>query len=233
MNNSPNAITSLQELLDDYTSVIKKISTSTVTVEQYDALLNEYFSVIKNLRSSQKTTAPEINIFNLAGLSTEEVKHSAILAWLLDPLETHAQENLFFKIFLETLKLPKNYANSTYTVDTEVHHEQGRPDIEVEGDDFYILIENKILSKEGDTQLSRYNKITENKQFQNKKTFPVYLTASGEKPSQKGFMPVSYFQVISMLRRFQKEAKAEKSKWVAEQYIELLQDYIVDSSKVN
>ncbi len=44
-----------------------------------------------------------INIFNAVGMQTQEVKHSAFMAWLLDTKAQHGLNNLFLKKFTEML----------------------------------------------------------------------------------------------------------------------------------
>lgn len=44
-----------------------------------------------------------INIFNAVGMQTQEVKHSAFMAWLFDTKAQHGLNNLFLKKFMEKL----------------------------------------------------------------------------------------------------------------------------------
>lgn len=44
-----------------------------------------------------------INIFDAVGMSTQEIKHSAFLAWLLNPEMPHGLKNKFLTIFLKKL----------------------------------------------------------------------------------------------------------------------------------
>ena len=58
-----------------------------------DACLKE----IENRRSDG------INLFEAIGMRTQEIKHSAFLAWLFDPAKAHALETAFLQKFLEHL----------------------------------------------------------------------------------------------------------------------------------
>ena len=55
------------------------------------------------------------NIFNVIGLSSEEVRlHSAFIAELLNPQGSHGVGNLFLKEFLKLLDLPIDYIDIRY-----------------------------------------------------------------------------------------------------------------------
>ena len=41
-----------------------------------------------------------VNIFEILGITSAEIRHSRILAWLLDPRESHNLEDKFFKKIL-------------------------------------------------------------------------------------------------------------------------------------
>ena len=41
-----------------------------------------------------------VNIFEILGITSAEIRHSRVLAWLLDPRESHKLEDKFFKKIL-------------------------------------------------------------------------------------------------------------------------------------
>lgn len=72
-----------------------------------DEILNDSISKLKWLESAlqdiKTTKAQSINIFEAVGMTTQEIKHSAFLAWLLNPKMPHGLKSLFLKMFLENL----------------------------------------------------------------------------------------------------------------------------------
>lgn len=47
--------------------------------------------------------ARDINIFDAVGMVTQEIKHSAFLAWLLNPTAAHGMDNASLSDFLNAL----------------------------------------------------------------------------------------------------------------------------------
>ena len=56
-----------------------------------------------NKTLSELEKPKELNFFEAAGLTTQEVKHSAFFAWLLNPKQTHDKGSLFLFDFLQSL----------------------------------------------------------------------------------------------------------------------------------
>ncbi|MYK89711.1 MAG: hypothetical protein F4018_16005, partial [Acidobacteria bacterium] len=47
--------------------------------------------------------APRFNVFDILRYSEYEIRHSNVLAWLLEPGETHGLSDKFLRRFLESL----------------------------------------------------------------------------------------------------------------------------------
>jgi len=127
---------------------------------QFSALIDGFLDQIELWRKAQESTAEEFNLFDVLDVAGDEVRHSRLLAWLLDRrLEkagTHAQGNLGFRLFLEELKLPSSYAEANYWVWRERSGDESRVDVEIAArGQFLIHIENKIHSEEGPDQTVR------------------------------------------------------------------------------
>lgn len=162
------------------------------------------------------------------------MRHSKFLAWLLDPEGEHAQDSLFFKYFLEYAELPVEYAKKSYKVETEVGHDESQIDIEIKGDksEFLIHIENKVNAAEGEEQLKRETRDLEKKRVRHRvkpeNTHALYLTPDGKLPENAGkFKALSWRQVAEAIKAFEVNAKAERAKWVAEQYLYIIENYII------
>ena len=134
-----------------------------------DRLVPSYQAARKKWAEKQKASADDFNLFAVIDVEGDEVRHTKILAWLLDSrIEhgTHAQGNLGFRLFLKHLQkelfgdagLPATaYVDEpNYWVHREVSGGEARVDIEIAArNKFLIHIENKIFSMEGDDQTHR------------------------------------------------------------------------------
>ena len=121
----------------------------------------------------------------------DENKVSDIIAFFLNPEESHSQGNIFLKLFLEKFKLEKPsqkvYSGTTIKVKPNYRTEEGRwIDIVVEfgENEFLIGIENKIYDNTLDQnkQVSDYCRYLINKTNGNSILF--YLAPEGKNPSE-------------------------------------------------
>src|SRR5207245_5117852 len=71
--------------------------------EHMHALLVGYDETVKRYRHQQEHVADDFNLLEVMRLTGKEIRHSMVLAWLLDhdmrKLGTHAQGNLGFRLF--------------------------------------------------------------------------------------------------------------------------------------
>jgi len=153
-----------------------------------------------------------INIFDAVGMSTQEIKHSFFLSWLLDPNQIHKMGTAFLSGFLNLLYeyqgseneiksnkeiLVKNKISSfndfidflnsdDITVETEkvISNPESRIDIFIQSKkaETTIVIENKVFTGTHDDQLHRYEE--ETSIFNGKKIY-VYLTPNGDIPTNE------------------------------------------------
>ena len=134
----------------------------------------------------------DFNVFRVLRLARKEViTHTPFLANLLNPRGTHAQGDLFLRLFLDRLRakqahLPAPRPKARWLVLTEQVTELGNFDIRLWSHDLrcQIVIENKIGAGDQEDQLARYWKkmMKHTAQFD----FPVlvYLTPSEREPQQ-------------------------------------------------
>ncbi len=221
----------IKELLDGFVEIHNREVNNRVDFERF---LDGFVEARKSRIRSQRTTADDINVFEILDFKYDEVRHSKFLAWLLNPELEHAQGSLFFKYFLEYAELPVEYAKKSYKVETEVRHDESQIDIEIKGDksEFLIHIENKVNAAEGEKQLERETRDLEKKRVRYRvkpeNTHALYLTPSGELPENaRKFKALSWRQVAQAIKTFEDNAKAERAKWVAEQYLYVVENYII------
>ncbi len=116
-----------------------------------------------------------IDFWTVAGLRRDEIRHASVLAWLLNPKESHGFGNTVFQSWMRGI----NFSDGTglndqriwdaeYRVTTEVRvstevdpltESTSRLDIEINSKRFYLCVEVKIDAPEGKDQLRRYVEI--------------------------------------------------------------------------
>ena len=157
-----------------------------------------------------------LNRFNpirTMGMERMEIRHSAILGWLLDPQETHGLGDEFLRAFLAEALRGFTAAGppSALTVsqsdmrDAEVRREWRHIDLLVlsPSNGWAFVIENKYGSRQHGGQLRRYLEIAE-------ATFGggahltargVFLTLHGEEPEDTRYAPIQYAAICGLLPR--------------------------------
>lgn len=152
------------------------------------------------------------NVFDILGVTTDELSHSAILTNLLNAKGKHGQKELFLELFLKEIKqkfgdsdkkiVLENFnikisfaVKEKYTGRVDYEADQGgRIDIIINDGKNNIIIENKIYAGDQPKQLVRYNEHDKNAPI-------LYLTLEGKEPSDnsignlvlnKDFICISY-----------------------------------------
>jgi len=135
------------------------------------------------------------NPFSVLKIGTHEIRHSNVLAWLIDPSGNHyLGDKILKKMIMEIIVnnedvVPEGLGLQEIQLanfyDAFVSREKNNIDILVKSDrnNFVLLIENKIYSKESKGQLKRYlDTIKQN--YANYKVLPVLLTLEGNNPEE-------------------------------------------------
>lgn len=181
---------------------------------------NQKFSELKNslnnltrnvhyLKSCGGWRKTHFNLFEILGVQRREEPHSDIIAWLINPEETHGLGNVFLQEFIKkifNLELP---FDSQIKVFRESQKGGDRPDIIVEGNNWLLIIENKIDSSENNSQTLRYANRWRKTGGINKNVFLVYLSPDGRTPISPDFRPVSYRIIRELLERMQFQGDSE------------------------
>lgn len=106
-----------------------------------------------------------INPWAVAGLGRREVPNAAVLAWMLDPRQSHGQGAACLLALLEKVRQQAPVwafqPDHLRACRVEAEHrplgsDRDRVDIVVEGPDLLIFVEVKIDAGEGEAQISRY-----------------------------------------------------------------------------
>jgi len=155
-----------------------------------------------------KLTANDFNIFSILNIGSNETKlHSKLIAFLLNPKESHLQEDKFLKLFLKEVDIEENTINSISSqiiLEKNIYHDtdyKGFIDIVISDNSknpYTIVIENKIYAGDQDAQLFRYLEYAKSKS-KKEKIHIVYLTLDGTLPSEESLngIDVEDIKIIS------------------------------------
>ena len=148
-----------------------------------------------------------VNIFEILGITSAEIRHSRILAWLLDPKENHKLRTRF----LEKLLFKVIEKNESVTEVSSINallwdfsdgyvYRESKNNIDIlfssEKNKFNLVIENKTFTSDHDNQLSKYRTFIE-KEYPGCKNLFVYLTPYGVKPTQASLEEISHWRLLS------------------------------------
>ena len=187
----------------------------------------------------------EFNLFEAAGLTRDEVKHSKFLSFLLNPKEAHGLGDAFLTRMLQ--KAIEDSGMSDLPVrrldlelwdltDTEVRVEWSNIDILVlnHARKLAIVIENKVGTGEHSEQLQRYYSLLAH-HFSGWRVLPLFLSPKGTKPTDERYVPVTYELIAAMVQHFLTSRQASLStsvQIVLEHYHQLLRRHVVSDSSV-
>ncbi len=152
-----------------------------------------------------------IRVMRMEGM---EIRHSAILAWLLDPIENHGFGDAFLRAFLaQALRGAGSPVLTALDVsqadlrDAEIQREKRNIDIFVSSpsNGWAFIIENKFHSTQSDGQLAKYLERAEEDAKDAELTFKhqgIFLTLHEEAPSAEvaeKYVTMRYADVCEIL----------------------------------
>lgn len=190
------------------------------------------------------------NIFDIVGQTHTEHWHSAFICWLLSPdadhnLETFAlnrllalyakkaeeSHNNYYENVTFSDILDMDYTDFTFKTEQGIYGKaQGSIDILGKGQDYIVVIENKVDANErttvidGQTQGQTYvyyDYFSNNKKYNDNKKLYIYLTASNTEPLDKHFMKITYQEFYDSVisKCFSNPNVDTDAKYLIEQYI--------------
>lgn len=132
----------------------------------------------------------EVDLFDALRLHGDELFHSNLLAWLLNPVASHGLGDRFLRGFLTASGVPRAI-RAVHRPSTMVQREKG---LELDGEygrldvwmlnesaNFVCAIENKVWASEGEGQLAWYRKVIHCRYPRHQVHF-VFLTRLGAPP---------------------------------------------------
>lgn len=177
--------------------------------------IQRFFQEVENICTHEQELQEErhrkgenYNLFSILNIERYELKHSALIANLLDPKGSHGCGDAFLRAFFEiALKeraypfedstLPRSYTE--YYTGPIAGDTGGRIDILVKSSRYGLIIENKIYAGDQDKQLTRYDNYGK-ETFGADKYLLAYLTlygydASKESTATKSAEEVGYLRL--------------------------------------
>jgi PD-(D/E)XK nuclease superfamily protein len=216
------------------------------TEEHVDAL--EQFVLNNPELERLENLLSQFNIFETLNIVDAEIRHSNVLAWLLNPNANHGLGNYFIKQFMKHLILYNkdnidgnislfDFENFSYA-NIDIRREWKHIDLVIilsEKDKEYVIaIENKVRSSEHSNQLQRYKETVE-KEFSGYVQLYVFLTPEALMPSDESWLVFSYetvADIISELIRYKNDRMNENVLSFISNYMTVLRRYIVGKSEV-
>ena len=135
--------------------------------------IQRFFREVENICTHEQELQEErhrkgenYNLFSILNIERYELKHSALIANLLDPKGSHGCGDAFLRAFFEiALKGTAYPFESSTPLDSRTEHYTGpiagdtggRIDILVKSSHYGLIIENKIYAGDQDKQLIRYD----------------------------------------------------------------------------
>ena len=184
----------------------------------------------------------KFNIFDILKVSKAEIRHSNVLAWLLDATENHGLGDAFVKGIIQ--RVVENDEDNRYDIfelllldcySLIVCREWKNIDLLIvsEKEKVVIAIENKVGSHEHDNQLKRYRKITE-EEYSDFRRIYIYLTPDGEEPSDgQNWSILTYTDIVEILENIRERKNLlEDVELLIGNYIDTLRRDIVEDERL-
>lgn len=188
MATPPDLTSSLRQLLEDLSRLQLPQAgqiTTKISPPNYSLLSRWLSSMNRPLEAVQKS-AWDFDPWEISGLGRDEVRNTSVLAWLLNPRGSHGMGSAVMKHLLSYINKQKNYfpvsAGNICNVRTEICPNgdlSDRLDIEIDAENFYLIIEVKIGAIEGNEQLTRYARLAQTQKGQRPWAI-IYLTPTGK-----------------------------------------------------
>ena len=144
----------------------------------------------------------QYNIFEAIGMVSQEIRHSAFLAFLLTPGQSHDLGDRFLKVVLQLAGEDVGNLLDADLSATHIEREWQNIDLlALNGKHkFALLIENKVYSGEHSNQLANYYEKVQH-HYADYRIVCLYLTLDGQTPSHPAYRAVSYPAVAAAIEK--------------------------------
>lgn len=203
--------------------------TDTADLERLEAMLNSF------------------NLFEAIGVVKQELRHSNLLAFLLNPQKNHGLGDAFVKrllkkILITTQDMDRNIPITLIDIDTwnfnnaNVYREWKNIDILFIDNHRHlaVIIENKIGTSEHSNQLQRYYQQVR-REYPKCRIMGLYLTPDGTLPSEDTYIAIEYSLICAILEDLIESKEATLNSEVVvmvRHYTQMLRRHIMDNSEI-
>lgn len=214
----------LSRVLDDWRATC---GTRQVSISDWESEMSRLAAEQRTLRADGAWLRGRDDWFGVLGIHRAEIRHSAIIAWLLDPSARHGLGTRFLDSFLERAFHEAFDDTDRARTRCEVTRGECRADIVIDTSTWTIIIENKVDAIESPRQCDIL--------FERFGNDPgarfVLLTPSGTKPESasgeaaEAFASLSYRDIREMLARAlgSTAAGSVRGRHIAEDYLRTLE----------
>ena len=188
------------------------------------------------------------NIFQVLGFEYGEIRHSNVLAWLLDPAESHGLDDTFLQAWLKRVLHDAPVEATITPVDVhcwnlasvEVRREWQHIDLLLVftmtgGEQWVVAVENKVNSTQHSDQLSRYRRIVESQFGQARHRLYLFLTKNEEEPEDDAYLPATYAQIHDTLKdcvAARGHAIGSEPRVLIDNYLRLIEEKFMNESDI-
>ena len=175
-------------------------------VKKNETFKREFKKLILKIQDAQENgqwRKTHFNIFETLGIQRNETVHSNLIAWLLNPEEAHGLGDVFLRKFVKQIFKKELPLYFPVDVNRELREGADQPDIIVEGNNWWLVIENKIDSPEGEKQTLRYAQRWKAKGKIGENVFLILLSPSQLEPESNDFCSISYRTIRELLENIQ------------------------------
>ncbi len=184
----------------------------------------------------------KFNIFDVLKISRMEIRHSNVLAWLLNPGENHGLGDVYLRGVMKQLiendvegRYDKFELLSMNMQSFSIYREYKHIDILLVSSEekIVIAIENKVGSSEHSDQLNRYRLTLEDDYPEYQKVY-MFLTPYGDEPSDdENWSVFTYDEVVDILESvYQKLELQPDVSLLIRNYIEIIRRNIVEDKQL-
>lgn len=179
----------------------------------------EILSLLDNSMEFEKLHSKfnRFNPFKILKVDKFEIRHSNMIAWLLDPTENHHLNSMFVNKMLSKTFVKAENEELIGQYNFIKLHKQSLQDLEVfrevqtknnkridilaisEAQKVAILIENKYKSSESDGQLQNYINFVSEK-YEGYTIIPIFLSLDGSAPSHEAYLTLDYGDILNILK---------------------------------
>lgn len=202
-------------------------------------ILDEDFTSLQNLATE------EVNLMEILRVAKKELPHSNFLAWMFSPNESHNlgdfalkefiklyyRENQFQDLGLQTKLSVFDFVNLDFD-DLEIRREYKNIDLILisKKNDFCIVIENKIYSRESREQLKKYRSLIEKEYPNFKHKIYIFLSLFEQditEEEQDYYVQLDYSHILKLVEQIiQRKSLKDKTRFIFEQYLQTLKSML-------